>query len=581
MPNQDSDNQRPPESEYLRRRVRRPGQPLQTSGDPLPRSRTERYQRLGRAAASSVPPPNQAQATAAALEVPDSQLARDLQQARSRQASRMGTSSRWKRLTRKKWFWPAVGVPGILAMVALIALSPIIYSTFMAYRNVQVDDIQHGDSSLIAKLNSEGTPELVERPTESAISNWNGEDRITILLLGADLSAADGSSRTDTIMLVNIDPRTKSASILSIPRDVKVVIPGYGIDKINAAFALGDYNDVQGGGAGLMIRTIEANFGIPIHAFVQIDFNGFTHMINTVGGIYVDVPYPILDSSYPAENFNYQRIYFPAGWQHLDGEEALIYARTRHQDGDTSRAARQQQVLLALRDQHLNADLITQLPRLITEFGDTIRTDISITDAIKIARLGLEIPRENISQISVTSSLYEEYGENGIYYLMVDWTIMEDVLSDFVGYEVSSPGAAYMDPDYGARILIINGTNNRGLAGRVGTVLEYNGFWRVSVDTAEDVGNYDRSSILDVEGNLGTSALVSELISVGQDTITWGDGAKTEARTSGYEGYDIVVVLGNDAWDPEGDNWTLEDYTREQQDEDPGPAMTPTPIGGN
>lgn len=467
-------------------------------------------------------------------------------------------------------------------MVAIIVLTPVLYSSFMAYRDVQVGDIERRESSLIAQLNQQGTPELVERAPDQGISNWNGEDRITILLLGADLSAADGSSRTDTIMLVNIDPRTKSASIMSIPRDVKVVIPGYGIDKINAAFALGDYNDVQGGGAGLMIRTIEANFGIPIHAFVQIDFNGFVQMIDTVGGVYVDVPYPIHDASYPAENFNFQRVYFPAGWQHLDGEEALVYARTRHQDGDTSRAARQQQVLLALRDQHLNSDLITQLPKLITDFGDTVRTDISITDAIKLAQLGLEIPRENIIQIPVTTALYEDIGDNGIYYLGVSWPEMEGLLRDFVGYRVSSPGAAYMDPDYGARILIINGTNNRGLAGRVGTVLEYNGFWRISVDTAEDVGNYDRSSIIDVESNLGTSSLVSELISVGQDTITFGDSARDQSRESGYRGYDIIVILGNDAWDPAGDAWTLEDYTREQQDVDPDPMMTPAPIeGGN
>jgi hypothetical protein len=157
---------------------------------------------------------------------------------------------------------------------------------------------------------------------------------------------------------------------------------------------------------------------------------------------------------------------------------------------------------------------------------------------------------------------------------------MEDMLSEFVGYSVSAPGAAYMDPDYSARILIINGTSNRGLAGRVGTVLEYNGFWQISVDTAEDVGNYDRSSILDVEGNLGTSALVSELISVGQDTITFGESAQDMASTSGYYGYDIVVILGNDAWDPAGDAWTLEDYTREQQDEEPAPVSTPAPIEG-
>lgn len=580
----DNDSRQPKNhtNHYLSRRVKRSRVPRETSSTPLPRSRNERYQQLsGRAAKGTQQPEATDVGSVAAMSMPDTILAKEFQRARFAQSATLGTPNRLKRLTRRKWFWPFLGIPGIITLVALLALSPIIYSTFNAYRNVSVDDIDHNESSTIAQLNQQGTPELVERPTEAAISNWNGEDRITILLLGADLSSADGSSRTDTIMLVNIDPRTKSASMLSIPRDVKVVIPGYGIDKINAAFALGDYNDVQGGGAGLMIRTIEANFGIPIHAFVQIDFGGFTHMINTVGGIYVDVPYPIMDNSYPAENFNYQRVHFPAGWQHLDGDEALMYARTRHQDGDTSRAARQQQVLLALRDQHLNSDLITQLPRLITEFGDAVRTDISITDAIKIAQLGLDIPRENITQHSVTSALYEEWGTNGIYYLQIDWTVMEGILTNFVGYRVSSPGAAYMDPNYGAQILIVNGTRNRGLAGRVGTVLEYNGFWQISVDTAEDVGNYDHSTIIDVEGNLGTSALVSEFIDVGSDSITYGDDARSSADEQGYEGYDIIVILGNDAWDPAGDSWTLEDYTREQQDEDPGPVLTPTPIGGN
>lgn len=550
-------------------RTRRPPVPASADDEVQHRSRSERYRSL-----SNQPEPSPA-IDDADVGASTGALARELEQARARQQAKLGTASRWKRLTRRRWFWPLLGIPGIIALVALLALSPLIYSSFIAYRNVQVDDIEHRESSLVAQLNQAGTPELVERPTEAAASSWNGKDRITILLLGADLTASDGSSRTDTIMLVNIDPQKKTAAIMSIPRDIKVVIPGYGIDKINAAFALGDYNKVQGGGAGLMIRTIEANFGIPIHAFVQVDFNGFMQVIDTVGGIYVDVPYPILDSSYPAENFNYQRIYFPAGWQHLDGEEALMYARTRHQDGDTSRSARQQQVLLALRDQHLNADLITQLPRLITQFGGTVRTDISVADAIKLAQIGLDIPRENITQLTAASALYEEYDASGIYYLNVDWGLMEELLSDFVGYEVSAPGAAYMDPDYDARILIINGTNNDGLAGRVGTVLEYNGFWRISVDTAEDVGNYDTSSILDIEGNLGTSALVSELISVGQDSITFGDDAENAAADGGFRGYDIVVILGNDAWDPAGDNWTLEDYTREQQDGEIEPEETP------
>lgn len=526
--------------------------------------------------------PTRAQSVALpAQPLPDTALGEELRTAREAQARNLGTASRWRRITRRKWFWPVLGVPGIIGMIALLVLSPLLYSTFQAYRNVQVESIEHRESALVAQLNREGTPELVQRPTESAISEWNGTDRITILLLGADLSSSDGTSRTDTIMLLNIDPKARTANLLSIPRDLKVVIPGYGIDKINAAFALGDYNKVQGGGAGLMIRTIEANLGIPIHGFVQIDFNGFVQMIDTVGGIYVDVPYPILDNEYPAENFNYQRIHFAAGWQHLNGEEALIYSRTRHQDGDTSRSARQQQVLIALREQHLNLDIIARLPQLIEDFGDSVRTDIGVSDALRLARIGLDIPRENIRQISVTSAVYDDIGENGIYYLGVDWPVMEALLTEFTGFPVNAPGAAFMNPNYGARVLVINGTRNRGLAGRVGTVLEYNGFWRVSVDTAEDVGNYDTSSIIDVEGNLGTSALVSELISVGHDTIRFGSDAEESIQASNFEDYDIVVILGNDAWDPAGDAWTLEDYTREQEGMEPDPMIVPTPEWEN
>lgn len=547
-------------NDYVQRRVRRAQSSAADSSQPAHRDRATRYSQLGSNASAQIEA-----STSDSHYDPDSPLAQDLRRARATQARNLGTASRWKRFTRHRWFWPLIGIPGTLMLVFALVLSPVLYSSFQAWRHVTVEDVEHADSAVIAQLNDAGTPELVERPTEVAVSHWNGQDRINILLLGADLSAVDGSSRTDTIMVVNIDPQTKSARILSIPRDVKVVIPGYGIDKINAAFALGDYNNVQGGGAGLMIRTIEANFGIPIHAFVQIDFNGFVQMVDTVGGLYIDVPYPILDSQYPAENFNYQRIHFSSGWQHMDGQEALIYARTRHQDGDTSRSARQQQVLMAMRDQHLSADLIKQLPKLIADFGDTVRTDISITDAIKLAQLAMEIPNENIEQLTVTGAVHDDYGENGIFYLRVDWLVMEDILSELVGYEVSAPGAAYMDPDYSARVLVINGTRNEGLAGRIGTVLEYNGFWQVSVDMAEDVDTHETSKIIDIEGNLGTSALVSELISVGQDAIIYGDDAKALAQSDGYYGYDIIVILGDDSWDPAGDSWTLEQYNTEQR----------------
>lgn len=504
-------------------------------------------------------------------------MAQEVQAAHRRPASRLRT------LRRKKWFWPLVGVPGILMIVAVLALSPVLWSSFQAYRNVTVDPVEHMNSAFVPQLNVEGTPELVARTAEERDdSGWNGSDPLTILLLGVDIEAG-GASRTDTLILVNIDPETRSAAMMSIPRDLKVVIPGYGVHKINAAFALGEFNKVQGGGAGLTIRTIESNLGIPVHGFVQIDFQGFVQMIDTVGGVVVDVPYPIRDDEYPAENFRYQRIYFPAGWQHLDGEEALIYARTRHQDGDSMRSARQQQVLMALRDQAVSLDIVGQLPTLIRQFGDSVRTDISISDAVQLAQLGLDIPRESIASVSLLPALYEETGYDGTYYLSADWTIATDIFSEFAGQRISPPGAAIADPEYGASVMILNGTTNTGLAGRVATTLEQNGFWNVSVDNAENQGDHDQSLIVDHDSNLGTSAMISSLIGVGADTIVLGDpDPTTEDGTDQYSDYDIVIMLGNDAPDPAGDQWSLEDYQRETGQDEPAVAEpTEEPLPGD
>lgn len=489
---------------------------------------------------------------------------------------------RLKRATHKRWFWPAVGVPGILILVLTIILSPVLYSAFFAYRDVQVESVDHIQSAFVPQLNQEGTPELVAAPTESSSSfKWSGQERITILLLGVDKSV-NGASRTDTIILANIDPREKTASMLSIPRDLKVVIPGYGIDKINAAFALGDFNKVQGGGAGLTIRTIEANFGIPISAFVQIDFNGFINMIDTVGGITIDVPYPIKDDTYPAENFNYQRIYFPTGWQHMSGEEALKYARTRHQDGDSRRAARQQQVLLSVREQAMNLDLIPHLPTLIDQFGDSVRTDIPIGDAVKLARLGSNIPRDQITQVSLLPALYNDQAPGGPYYLSADWDAVGTLLTEFTGTAIRPPGAALANPDYGLPILIENGTGNDGLAGRVGNYLEANGFWNIDVATVDEEDGHDKTTIRDRQNNLGTSALITNLIGVGADTIALGQddtmiGDGTGANSGMGGNYAIVITLGDDAPDPASDQWNLQDYQRESGDEG---AFEESPAGG-
>ncbi|MBA2278141.1 MAG: LCP family protein, partial [Chloroflexia bacterium] len=496
-------------------------------------------------------------------------------------------------------------------LVAAVAAAPLLYQMRQAERQIFVDPVDHQQSSLVPVLNTAGTPVLAPVPTEFAEPSWDGEERLTILLLGVD-KPAGGAARTDTIILVNIDPVAKQAAMLAIPRDTKVVIPGYGIDKINAAFALGEYNKVSGGGAGLTMRTIEANFGIPVHHFAQIDFAGFVRVVDTVGGINVDVPYPIKDDAYPGENFTYQRVYFPAGWQRLNGAQALQFARTRHADGDAQRSVRQQQVLLALRDQAVGLDLLPKLPTLIDDFGDSVRTDLGKEDAVRLARVGAEIPRDQIVQYSLLPALYEEQLPDEPYYLAADWEQAGAILSEFTGTTVNPPGAALTNPTYDLPILIENGTANDGLAGRIADVLIANGFTDVDVRMAANAGAHPATTIIDRGGNLGTSALLTNLIGVGADTIEvvdapWveesspaddgsgpdvsptaevvGDGTGAVERSilpeeaplndAEREGYAVVITLGNDAPDPAGSELQLDEYQEQVEGNEPLPVEQP------
>ncbi|HEU0164719.1 MAG TPA: LCP family protein [Thermomicrobiales bacterium] len=505
--------------------------------------------------------------------------------------------SRRPRLLRKPWAYATLGIPATFLLVFLVIAAPLAYKSYNAYREIKVGPVEHVDSAKVAVVNAAGTPELAVAPTKPPSDDWTGTDRINILLLGVD-NAEGGVSRTDTIIVVNIDPVAKKASMISIPRDLKVVIPGYGIDKINAAYALGEYNKVQGGGAGLLIRTIEANLGIPIDHFAQIDFAGFEKMIDTVGGITIDNPYPIKDDEYPAANYQYERIYFPAGWQHLNGAQALEYARTRHQDGDGRRSERQQQVLLALRDKAINLNMISKVPTLIDQFAQFTRTDISAGDALKLARLGASMNSSAITQYSLMPAMSDEQLPGEPYYLVADWSETGAILSQFTGTTVNPPGAALANPNFNLPILVENGTNNQGLAGRVGSVLEENGFTNVQVALTTD-GEHQTTELVDNGGNLGTSATLANLIGVGADRIDVENmnlaGTATPGATPGLSTpsatpnpadpnqFAIVITLGDDAPDPGDSQWQIQDYQDQVGDDDTGdgPIATEAPTSND
>ena len=416
-------------------------------------------------------------------------------------------------------------------------LGQTIFNATRAYHDIFVAQAPHAETSkFVVQETTDGTKVIVQAPpTEqaaaAAIPEWDGTSRITMLLLGVDRRATE-ASRSDTMILINIDPVAKTASMMSIPRDLKVIVPGYGVQKINAAYAFGDADNVPGGGPGLSIRTIEANFGIRIDYYAQVDFNGFMKLIDTVGGVTLDVPYPIKDDTYPGPGNQYMRIFFKAGWQHMNGVQALEYARTRHDDGDDRRSARQQQVLLALRQQAVSFSLITKAPDLIAELGDAVRTDMPLTKALQLARLASELNTSSITQVTLNDALTVSEEPGQPYFLIADWDKVGAIMSGFVGSKIVPNMSALANPDLGVQIVIEDGSITPGLGGRIAAVIRANGFTNVSVVDQPDAGNYPTSSVSAQSSDLTTAYLIAGLVGVSENALTIDDDAIAQAITA-------------------------------------------------
>lgn len=253
---------------------------------------------------------------------------------------------------------------------------------------------------------------------------WSGRERLNVLLLGIDTREDSAeTNNTDTIILLSLDPVANTAAMLSIPRDTLVDIPGVGRDKVNAAYARAQ--DPKRG-PELARRTVESFLGVPIHAYALIDFAAFRQTVNAVGGVLVDVPRPLRDEEYPTADFGIERFEFRAGSQLMDGENALRYARSRHDSNDFTRARRQQIVLFGLRDRFALAGLF-RLPGIVERVGPLVRTNFDPGSVVPLARTVLAIDRSQISSDVLLPcggdaphcELKEENGPQG-YYLIPD-----------------------------------------------------------------------------------------------------------------------------------------------------------------
>ncbi len=271
-----------------------------------------------------------------------------------------------------------------------------------------------GPASALEDLTIAGTAAVPPpSPTQEAIPEvtyptWDGGSRINIAffgLRGGDTSGEDCPLCTDTIIVFTVDPVSKTAGMMSIPRDMFVNIPGFGFSRINTAWTSGEGAKLPGGGPALAMKTVSQFLGVPINYYVQVDFQTFVDFIDMIHGIDV----------YNDENLRLQKLgggrdtirITCCGMRHLGGDAALAFARCRDAeqgctDGDVGRSKRQQKVIMAVRDKVFDPkrfpELMAQAPQLYNLFSSGIHTNMTLDEAIKLAALVNNIPVGKIRQ---------------------------------------------------------------------------------------------------------------------------------------------------------------------------------------
>jgi LCP family protein required for cell wall assembly len=226
-----------------------------------------------------------------------------------------------------------------------------------------------------------------------------------------------------------------------------VDIPGYGKNKVNAAYLFGEYYHEPGGGQALAVQTMSQFFNVPIAYYVAVNFEGFQRVVDTVGGVDIDVPYSLDDYNYPSDDsgdpFGEIHVHFDQGLQHMDGKTALRYARTRHADNDFARNRRQLQVIMAVRQKALSLNLIPAIPNLIDDLGGMVETNIPFDQQLGLVQLGYNLSASNILTTSIDSTMIVPAtlpdGSEG---MDLDHEAAKPLLDHFFGLDSSESGGS-------------------------------------------------------------------------------------------------------------------------------------------
>ena len=388
-------------------------------------------------------------------------------------------------------------------------------------------------------------------PTGPTPVPWDGASRVTILVMGLDYrdweSGAD-IPRTDTMILFSIDPLTKTAAMMSIPRDLWVTIPGMENNKINTAYRWGELYKLPGGGPGVAMKTVEGVLGVPVQYYALLDFNSFVRFIDEMGGLDMHIREEIIVDPIGPGNTRTLEV----GVQTLDGDTALAYARNRKDgDGDFSRSDRQQEVIMAVREQILTFNmlptLVTKAPALYQELQSGIRTNLTLDQVIKLAWLASQVEEGKIKRGVFDPHKHVQYadvstneGNQAVLIPVYDQIrLLRDEIFATTGslnpVAVSDNPAELMRIE-AARVYLRNGTQTVGLAGKTAEILREQGVNITGEENATEI--YSQTTIIDYTGKPYTMTFLIQQMNLENPVI--------KNRFDPSSQVDVEVILGID-----------------------------------
>jgi LCP family protein required for cell wall assembly len=459
----------------------------------------------------------------------------------------VATTRRWAHINMSPVMW------GLL-VVFLITLIATVYLTYSVVHNAAASRL-NGNNLPGLTITDEpfaNTGVNVNTPLQSDNGPqplpWDGANRVTILVMGLDYRdwEGEGPSRTDSMMLLTMDPVSRTAGMLSIPRDLWVNIPGFDYGKINTAYFLGELYNLSGGGPGLAIQTVENLLGIKINYYAQIDFAAFENFIDEIGGIDVEVPYEMtVDPIGPGNT-----VTLPQGTNHLDGATALAYARNRDTIGsDFDRADRQQQVIMAVFDKLTTLGslpkLLANAPTIYNNLRYGIHTNLSLKETISLAWTVAQIPRDNIKRGMIgPNETTRSFSADGMDILLPNMEAVRAVRDQVFS---TTSGTAPLATEYvssdaelrkaeAATISVLNATTTAGLAAETSDYLKKQGINVTVIGNADEKA--DNTVIIDYTGKPYTVNYLVQLLNIQANSIYSRYDPNSET--------DIAIILGLD-----------------------------------